>query len=790
MKQIYLLIILLTILTSCGDLFMKDREDSEVELAQFSKCELDIDAFSYIFEKNIKGDIECLKDKLHLFMDTVKTTRPGYISKAVLKKFLTDGPIDVDDNIVDIVDSVFDLNFVLRGSDRDFIKREDVDILLDFLVTFNQHIWQSYKYFTSPDKVNYSRHIKERSIIFNELAIIGQELSKIYIPNRDNIDRIDTERFLYNFFQGEISTLEKIRSLMFLKRVMFGGQVWDLTHVEVANVIKSLPYIAQAAFDIVKIDRYEFDKEQETLIKIFIKDIDVIKRLLFYDGNSHEQVFTVYDVINAISTNTPDLLPFDVTKFPKEIMQLKDVFLGSSSEIFSARELVSLLDQVSNLLDEGALYYRVYSFYKNELDSEEPITHDFSDFPVNNSDELNYLKQFARIVQNYKFLKGSFTAPFFTFNYHRNENAIFEVKAIEYVVEKAMAYYGRSNQQARGKYDITLEQTVAMVDDFKWFLKDQGIITIGRKGGGEVASVADNLVLMSTLFQKQSNGCDPDTVCMEIPETTEFIIGLLTALDVKDFFTNEMMSLCQNDLDQYDRISPECFRNNFIKVIEGPIPGDGRSLADYMPLLYSYLKDLVSDISPDQEITNSPDYMKFITETETFTRSCTHYDEAKTDEVYLRANDAFAVFADLLNVESTLIRFDEDQNNKIDARNSKNKNEVLTAYYEVYKGAIVAMSEDQLGSAALAKLLAKPIFQYLVRYGSVPDTSQFSSIWKFVRFILKRNKNADITRTTVASILKTIGEQSENAALHPFKCEECLRDPTIECIPEGDNWSY
>jgi hypothetical protein len=295
---------------------------------------------------------------------------------------------------------------------------------------------------------------------------------------------------------------------------------------------------------------------------------------------------------------------------------------------------------------------------------------------------------------------------------------------------------------------------------------------------------------MSTLFQYQSDGCDPDTVCMEIPEVTEFLTGLLTAVEVKDFFTETMLDLCSGELDQYDRIAPECFRRNFINVIETEIPGDGRALADYMPLFYEYLKGLIKDLPQGAPITDSDSFMHFIGETEAFTRSCMHYDEEKTEEVYLKANDAFAVFAGLLNVESTLLRFDLDLNNKIDAQNKNGKNEVLNAYYEVYKGALIAMVKDIVKSEMIARLTAKPIFQYLVKYGEVPDSSQFRSIWRFVKFILKKNKKADISRATVATILKTIGQQSENASLHPFKCEECLRDPTVVCEPEGDPWEY
>lgn len=788
MKNTLLLIFLCVISVSCGDLFMQNNDSDDTSFSQFATCELDVDAFSYILKKNIKGDILCLKENLHLFMDTVETDRPGYISKEVLKEFVLNGPLDVDPDTAGIIDSVFDLSHLIIGTERDYIVRTDVDVLLDFLVFFNQHIWKSYKFFMSEDDVNYSRHLSERQMIFNEFALIAQELKGLYRSERLNLDRIDLEQFIFNFFKSDIVGLGKIRSMMFLKRVFLGGQTWSLSHIEFADALEAVPYLAQVAFDMAKVEHYEFKNEQETLIKVFQKDIDVVKRFLHFDASSHESVFTVYDLINLITTVAPDFLPIDIAKYPRELMKLKEIFLGSAQELVSARELIDAFDHGDRVLAEADLFYRLYEFYQDELNGPYAISHDFSDFPISNSQEKEFLDNFARIAHDYKFLKGNLTSSFYTFEYHRNANSFFQTGAIEYAIKLVMAHYGKRNPNARGGFDMTLDETVTFMDDFKWFLKDQGIVTIGRKGGGEIANVADNLVLMSTLFQYQSDGCDPDYVCMETPEITEFLTGLLTALEVKDFFTDTMLDLCQTELDMYDRIAPDCFRRNFINVIETEIPGDGRALADYMPLFYDYLKELTSDIALDDPITESSKFMHFITETEAFTRSCTHYDKEKTDEVYLKGNDAFAVFAGLLNVESTLLRFDLDFNNNIDARNSKGKNEVLNAYYKVYKGALIAMVTDIVKNETISKVIAKPIFQYLVKYGEVPDTSKFSSVWRFVKFILKRNKKADISRATVATILKVIGEQSENAALHPFKCEECLRDPTVVCTPEGEPW--
>ena len=137
MQKLWLGLLCSLVLAGCGDLFMKDDSSSGVELDQFATCELDIDAFSRILEQNIKGDIECLRDQLDLFMDIVRTDRPGFISKKVLKEFLVNGPVEVEPDVVDVVDNIFDLSFLILGTDRDFIQRAEVYKLTDFLIYFN-----------------------------------------------------------------------------------------------------------------------------------------------------------------------------------------------------------------------------------------------------------------------------------------------------------------------------------------------------------------------------------------------------------------------------------------------------------------------------------------------------------------------------------------------------------------------------------------------------------------------------------------------------------------------------
>lgn len=788
-KWTYFLCLLASFLViSCGDLFTTERDPAGLSISKEADCKLETEAFSYILEKDISSDILCLKNQLNLFISLVETDRPGFISKSVLKTFLLEGPLsnDIDPEVADIIDTVFEMSNLIMGTDKNYIKKSEMHTLIDFLTFFNSHIWKTYTYFDSPDDVNYTRHSRERKIVYEEIKTITNGLKKIFKANRDRVDTIDTEKLMFNFFKNDPETMEKINSIMFVKRAILGGQKWEMTHHEFSNLITVIPELIQVSFDIAKSSKYTFVDEQATLLKLFKQDIEVVRRVLFFRETSTEAMFTTGDVIGAIKTLAPSISDsFDVAKYPEEFKKIKEVFLGSNSEFFAAKEIYTLLNHVEKIIDTSNLFYRVYDFYEEELNGPDNITHDFGDFPVNSSTEQKYLSEFANIANNYKFFKGSFGVPFYTFDNHRNPNGFVEIMAVEYFIKNAFRYYGSKKPEARGGYDITLEQFEKIAYDFRWIFKEAGLVVIGREGGGELKGISENVILMSTLFQNQSNGCDSKGVCMETPELTEFLVGLLTALNVKDFFTEKMIELCATELDMYDRIAPECFRRNFIDVIEAKNPKNGMVIADQMPFFYDYLKTLVEDVEPGRPYTDSEEYMSFLLETEAFTRTCTHYDAEKTEEIPLKANDAFAVFAGLLNVESTVLRFDTDRSNVLNYRNEYGRNEILDAYYEVYHGAIKGLLDPKGGF--LTKL-AKPMFQYLIKEGKVPDVKKFKSIWHFAKFLLKRNKNANANRDTFATVLKVIGEQNDGDK-KPFKCDECFRDPTVECEPEGDDWN-
>lgn len=781
-----LILMLISLVTSsCGDLFSKKREKEPMQMQEFATCKMDNieEAFSKILEANIKGDILCLQQNLHVFLDVVRTDKPGYLNKERLKVYLEKNEPDMGD-IDKIIDGIYDLSFLMFGGDRENIHRVKIDELVDFLIYFNEHVYQIYYYFSSETngEVNFSRHESQRQVVFDEATLIANKLEKILVKNRISVDTLDMVKFVDDFFNTDENqdTFKKIKSLLFSKRVFFGGTKTELTYEELHSAVLKLPALVQIVFDVARLKNVKSDNQQQDMLRLYLRDIYEVKNQLHFGPNDFEEVMNIPEALEAVELLLPDLLGngMKLSDYSEEIMEVKKALLGYGGPFITSVEIFNLIDHADSILTKGTMFYKIYDHFRTDLDSYGPVTRDFRDFPVYSRDEEEMLYDFARIANEYKFFKGSFDAPVFSHEYHRNADGFFEIMSLEYVVKLLFAEYGRANPLARGGYDMTMENVIVVINKLKYVLKDIGLINIGRVGGGEIQATADNLVLMSTLFQYQSDGCDADTVCMEVPELTEFAVGLITAMSVKKFFTDEMKSLC-GSVDEFDRIDVSCFRQNFITVLERPMEA-GKSLADYMPKMYQFLQESIQEAGTD-----SADYMKFITETEAFTRTCSYYDDEQTREVPMKADDAFAVFAGLLNLESTLLRFDTNHDNRMNG--DKHNNEVLNAYYEVYEGAIRGLVAPNGG---FMEKLAKPIFQYLVKYGKVPDTSNFGSIWSFAKFLLRINKRADASRTTIATILKTLGDQGETSKNHPFKCEECLTNPEVGCDPEDmGTWS-
>ncbi len=841
-KRILALLTFIAVMTtSCGDLFMTDKNKSSLGSNILgANCAFDSKAFSRILEENIKGDILCLEEKIDMFIKFVRTDRPGFVSKKTLLEVLDTDIVDLgDEDITPLIDSIFDLSFVIFGGDNGYISEGDVDKIFDLMIYFNEKIYLNvYKYFVNEDQVNFERHEYARNQVYNGMALISDRLKTLTDGGSlSRLDTINSEEFLQNFFGEDEDRLSKVKSFMFLKKVFLGGEKYSLTNREMLDAIEKLPELTLVALDLSQATNFIFKDDLRQMLMVYNNDAKLVRNNLFYDQNSTQKLFSLYDLFDSIEKILPEFgnpdeqLPdvdyaFHLRKYPLEIVEIKRILMGNTtgSGNFSTQDISKLLTHAENVFDESEFFFKMYDFYKADLNSSRPVSRDFSEFPTNSERERVYRDHFASIAYNYKYFKGNRKAPVFGHEYKRNASGLVEIRALEYLVTEIMKTYGKQDDAARGGYHMELIPHVKpLIDNLKRLLRDIGLTKVGRsykrdrdgnilpfpEGGfaPEVTSTAENLVLMSTLFQNQSDGCDSKNngPCMEVPEITEFFVGVLTALSVKESFNKLMHEECGNDVDEFGRFHVRCFREKFITVLNKPYDNEGNKLSDSMPLLYSFTQELTDSLPDGASPTESTSYLKFINETDAFTRTCnfTKDEDGQQIDIPMTEDDAFGFFAGLLNVESTLLRFDVNENNKMDdgcddrilrkyricKKTSSEVNEVNNAYYEVYESAIQGLVAPNGG---FMTKLSKSIFQYLIKYGKVPDTSNFGSLWAYAKFLVRINKKADASRTTIATVLKTLGEESANAKDYPFKCEECVvGDPSIKCEPDdGVSWDY
>lgn len=811
-NSILIVMLLLTfVLSSCGDLFTNDTEkDKRTSVSRFSaSCELKVDAFADMFTRDIEPEIECLRENLMMFIDIVKYKKKGYLSKKKLETFIKKyATVDFDPATMDIVDGVFDIVYLLKGGDKGIVHKDEVNELIDLLIYFNKHILLVYRFFDEDRTNSLSDHNLKARKVYEFTNRVKREV-KLAFKNKGSRS-ISINKLMKRFFgNGDQDIYRKVKTMLFLKKAFIGGNVKRLNVDEFSNLLQRLPSLVRLAFDMSRASKIEKDQNQSALVQLFKNDIIELRNALYTDPDPREYVFKMDDVLNVVQEFL-DLGDFDVSKYKDdELLKLKALFFRTDESYFTASEVKVALDHAYRILDKGHVFYRIYNdpSYSAVLEDSRPfckkgftyncIKEDFEGWHAGNSAEDLYRKDFARIVANYRFMKGSFTSPFYSYEIQRNPNAIFEIGVFEYLGTIIFQKYGHSvDTVGRGGYAMTLDgydQGAELGDDkidiglndtikdYIRILEDLGIALPGRINGNEHKNIANNVMLMSTLFVYQANGGAKGADYLEIPELVDFLTSIFTGIELQKFFSDEMWEMCDtpedrwcNDVDPNDptklsktcnRIQRSCFRKNFLNVFDRPIPNTGITLKDYMPLMYEYLETLYEDNSSD-----SMNY--FFDQAEGFTRTCTHLDEAETEESPLSKGDVLSVFAGLLNVEATMLKYDQKYYWGGNENNIMDYAEVMTAYDNVFQDAIKGMIRGEVAFLPEwgVNLISKPIFKYLIKYESLPDFSKFKGIWSLIKWVFRFNKKSDADRATVSAVLKIIGDMEGKD--NPFAC--CL----------------
>lgn len=765
-QALIILMIMSLTLSGCGDLLGKKVVKRKLDGTQFQvQCDLDMNKFSEIMNQNIGSQIKCLGENLTLFIKIVDSGKPGYLSRTQLESYLANHRPDVKPEMVRALKAIFDLGHLITGEDPDFISKGTVDKVIEFLVVFNKEAALNFgPTFQNESTVSYTAHQYHRDLLTAANKTIIQALRKIYNPNRNGkIHKLNITSLLDSFSTEETrETIGKVKTVLFVKKVLLGGESDVLTHHELEKLILNFDHLLLIGLDIV---RYKYIiLKQESILSMLKRDVNDLFDIITQgplNNRDGELLFTMDQMYEAVKML--EIKDFNIDDFKNLVGEVKKIVMKGTKEEVRGAELKNLFNHAKKILQTGTVFHRIYDKFRVQLDKPNPVeeTINFDEYRYTYPEHQAELDLFERIAKKYRFMKGEFLSSYYKRNFKRNADAFFEIYILEYALKLVFETFGSPspNADSVGGYSIDKDQMRKLLVKF-----EDELIALDLIIPGKAISTADNISLLGTLFQFQS---DKNKV-MDVNEATEFGVSLLSSLNIADDMFQYMEDKhCAKD--RFDRVEPKCFRRQFWKAY-------CTYYRDYFPLMFESL-----NAAPKCEnFANTPESDVVLDRAIGAARTCNFYPDGDKEEIPYSKGDFMTILLAIMHAETTILRWDV-----VHVNNYLDPDEVMNAY-EIYSPALDGFLEDK---NEIIKKFKKQIYQYMIKYETVPDEKDFKSVWKFIKFLLSFDKKSPAKRRTIVSLLNVIGEQNKYLpdAGPEFDCK-LMRDP--ENIPRTDYSRY
>lgn len=770
MKNTFLLIALVLsqiLLTSCGDLFSKKVKSEEID--QFATCELDTQSISLMLEKNIQGDLDCLRANLKFFIEIVKSDRPDYLSQSSLETYINTNLQDVDSFTLEALDAIFKVNTLLFGDDPGYMSRQNVDNLVDFFKEFNRLFVQNriYEFYASNETMSFSEHNRRKAIIFTTFSQLSETLSRYIVPNNNSIPVAEVINKFKSLSNSDLA--DDLISVLFMKKALLGGDEKTLSSAQLVRLVSMMGDLGKVSYDFTKLwDVANTESQDVEILKILKEDFFTFYNALYYKDSPDEPIFTYTQLENVVRNFLPEYA--DYLKYKGTFLKVKQVFLGTDEEVFRSQDLTSIIYDIAyQNIAKGVFFYNAYAFNSHIFATDLPIVNDFNNLRplISSNTELQFVDQFNRISKSlsktddldskgYKYFHGSEYLPLFDYSYSRNPRGFFEMAVYEYISQKVFSFYGKTDSNAVGDYIMELEDMERLMLDLSELFVGEGFTFEGKSN-----QTAETITLISTLFQPSSNGDGK----IEINEFVEFIVSMTSSLKLATDMQEELQEKC--GADGFEKVHPGCYRLGLKEFLSNSTGReDGKTRKDYLPQMFNYLDNLEGQGLDD-----------YIRATAKFSRTCTHFEDGT--EVPMSMGDFIVSWGGFLAIEQSILTFDADRSGILEPR------EVSTAY-AVYKPAIEALIEP-----AFMKRFSFGIFQYMVKYNRVPEIPDITGVRSFWRALREgthliqhlvrpnRFRTANADRMTFATILEIIAKNSPAALEDPFDCEILRDEQTI-----------
>ena len=452
-------------------------------------------------------------------------------------------------------------------------------------------------------------------------------------------------------------------------------------------------------------------------------------------------------IIDIIITK-PDLDPGSTIKPISFFAAVKRRFIigdkSNDEEVLTFSEFDALLDIVDKVLVDIALSTHTFDLNREILENKKKITYTldlhpflatplFSGPPLIQDDEVyssftelelrEFLREFVYIVEKYKYFRDERGFQIYDNKYHRHKEGLIEIVFLRNLCKILIESYSDDDL---GEQKLPVESIELFLNEFKSLLSVAGLWT------EHYGTFPRNVVLLSDLFQQSSNG----DFHMGLDEAVEFIGLVVTSSRIRNVFLERMDPSCFLN-DGTERLKLGCYRQHFFDAFfpEQMPFGDYVDFRSYFPKLNAYVDSLTH-----------PEVTEFVKQVEVFSRG--------ENEDPMTGRDITILIGALLNVESTLIRYDQYEDNNLDEQE-------LWMAFPTYKRVIAGITDI---SESEERLLESAFF-YVVKNKGPPEG--LLGPVKFLGFHanFQRNpwrENIMASRINIAAILYTIAISNIN----------------------------
>jgi hypothetical protein len=544
-----------------------------------------------------------------------------------------------------------------------------------------------------------------------------------------------------------------MKKLAYVKKAVLGGPSQFITQKELRTLVEKIPTLASVLYNLVRLDNIIFQNETNRF-QMYSLTLSQFESLLNSDGLGSEVIISNEDLYETLKLFKKEIGLKDPEKYYEAIEIGKEIIMGERGDV-TAKGLYSLIGQLSSIVQQGLVFSYNYELYGAELAKPDSVDPKVLKNPYLYSEDFvryHHFEEFVKVARGFRFFKGDESAPYFGNEYRRNAKGMFEAGFYYYLLDIAFRYFekkypcndtryftGNSLCRKGEDYNGTLStgQVEKIIFDLHNVLIDIDLVTPTLEAG-----TAGNVYLMTDLFQLQSN----DDTWIGADEATEFVIQVLTATEMKKNIMSSMRENCQPifaDIDNDQKVDEMfdvlCFRKNFFKVLKTKFKTpDGKNeftYGDYLPRLMKYHDTVVKQAGGAA----SMQYM--VAKLETFARTC------PDNKIPMSAGDIVSVFGGLFSIESTMIRFDKNKNNLMDAHEV----EASWKHFKLAVENILRTTNPNHVDKALR------VFQYLIKYKKIPTAKEM-----FWFITTDKHKWTSANRTTIATILATIKSQAGN----------------------------